>query len=266
MAAIEPGDPPSGRPAVLPRAVRLALEAVRAEPARPFPIADLAAAAGSTPRTLQRQFRAFLGKTPGAAVRDLRFERARRDLLQGAPGATVTEVALRCGLSHLGRFAIEYRRRYGETPSQTLRRGAALLAERAPRAQPLPDRYERPLLAVGPIEASDRDAASARDLAEELTAALVRAGIAVTSRPLSARYRLLGRLRRDGRQTRTHFSADRCCERPLPLGASLRRRRRRPLPVRGAGRRRHCWRDSAEPARSRDRARAAKGRCRSLCL
>jgi AraC-like DNA-binding protein len=37
-------------------------------------------------------------------------------------GTTVTEVALRFGFAHTGRFAAAYRRRYGQAPSATLRR------------------------------------------------------------------------------------------------------------------------------------------------
>jgi AraC-like DNA-binding protein len=35
---------------------------------------------------------------------------------------TVAEVAYRWGFTHLGRFAHDYRSRYGELPSTTLRR------------------------------------------------------------------------------------------------------------------------------------------------
>jgi len=35
---------------------------------------------------------------------------------------TVAEVAYRWGFTHLGRFAHDYRARYGEAPSTTLRR------------------------------------------------------------------------------------------------------------------------------------------------
>ena len=48
-----------------------------------------------------------------------------RHLLHGRADAettSVTEVAMTCGLRHLGRFAAEYHDRYGETPSQTLHR------------------------------------------------------------------------------------------------------------------------------------------------
>jgi AraC-like DNA-binding protein len=37
---------------------------------------------GGSARTLQRQFRSFLGKTPRAVLRDIRFECARRELLE----------------------------------------------------------------------------------------------------------------------------------------------------------------------------------------
>src|SRR5947207_14633358 len=109
-------------PSVLPRGVRRALDAMRAAGGREIGISELADAAGASSRTLQRQFKVFLGKSPGAALRDIRLERSRRELLRGAPGAKVMDVALRCGFPHCGRFSIEYRRRYGETPSQTLKR------------------------------------------------------------------------------------------------------------------------------------------------
>lgn len=57
-------------------------------------------------------------------LRDMRFEQARRNLLMGASGDCVSRIALDAGFLHLGRFAIEYRRRYGESPSQTLSRVA----------------------------------------------------------------------------------------------------------------------------------------------
>ena len=109
---------------LLPRGVRRALDAMRANVSRDWSVVDLAAAAGVSSRTLQRQFKMFLGKTPGTTLRDLRFDCARRELLQSSPEVKVMDLALRCGFAHCGRFSIEYRRRYGETPSQTLKRQA----------------------------------------------------------------------------------------------------------------------------------------------
>lgn len=43
-----------------------------------------------------------------------------KDLLQPGPGTRVTDVALRWGFYHLGRFGQTYQKAFGESPSQTL--------------------------------------------------------------------------------------------------------------------------------------------------
>ncbi|MEU4714350.1 helix-turn-helix domain-containing protein [Micromonospora purpureochromogenes] len=45
-----------------------------------------------------------------------------RALCAAGPGASVTAIAVQHGFAHLGRFAGEYRARFGESPSTTLRR------------------------------------------------------------------------------------------------------------------------------------------------
>ena len=106
----------------LPRSLKKAIERLEAEPARLWRLATLAAACGVAPRTLQKHFRRFVGRAPLAYLREVRFEGARRELLGAAEKATITEIATRCGFAHLGRFATEYRQRFGESPSATLRR------------------------------------------------------------------------------------------------------------------------------------------------
>lgn len=86
-------------------------------------LGDVAAAAGVSPRTLGMGFRRFRDTTPMDYLRDVRLERARRALLAGGDRGTVTMVAAECGLHHFGRFARDYRRRFGELPSETLTRG-----------------------------------------------------------------------------------------------------------------------------------------------
>src|SRR3981189_1967280 len=136
---------------LLPRAVRRALDAMRANVGRDWSVTELADVAGVSSRTLQRQFRIFLGKAPRAALCDVRFERARRELLQGLPDARVTDVALRYGFAHCGRFSVEYRRRYGETPSQTLKRQAVFVGALASMPSFLVSRRDRPTIALVPI-------------------------------------------------------------------------------------------------------------------
>jgi transcriptional regulator GlxA family with amidase domain len=118
----------------LPRGVRRALDAMRADIERGWSVPDLASVAGVSGRTLQRQFRGFLGKAPATALRDIRFEGARRRLLQGLPDAKVMDVALRCGFPHCGRFSIEYGRRYGESRSARSRRAPSMA--RSPASSP----------------------------------------------------------------------------------------------------------------------------------
>ena len=54
-------------------------------------------------------------------LRDLRMERAHR-AAERREAASVAGVALRWGFAHMGRFSNDYKARYLETPSQTLRR------------------------------------------------------------------------------------------------------------------------------------------------
>lgn len=75
-------------------------------------------------RSIQQGFREELGMTPMTYVRERRLERVHEELSDAIPadGVTVTAVAERWGFHHLGSFAVEYRKRWGEAPSDTLRR------------------------------------------------------------------------------------------------------------------------------------------------
>ena len=57
-----------------------------------------------------------------AYLRGVRLQKAREEMLRCDGTGTVTEIAMHWEFDHLGRFGVEYRRRYGETPSTTLRR------------------------------------------------------------------------------------------------------------------------------------------------
>ncbi|MBR1273895.1 helix-turn-helix domain-containing protein [Bradyrhizobium sp. AUGA SZCCT0283] len=184
----------------LPRGVRRALDAMHSNVGHNWRLTELAAIAGTSGRTLQRQFLAFVGRTPRAVLRDIGLECARRELLQGAPGVRIMDVALRCGFPHFGRFSIAYRRRYGETPSQTLKRQAVFTESLG--AMPshfLPSR-DRPAVAFGPIEAAAENLEIAADIADDLITALTRAGISVATGSRSARYHLTGAIRATGIQ------------------------------------------------------------------
>ena len=86
-------------------------------------LSELCTAARVSERTLEYAFRETYGAGPLEFVRRWRLHRARRALLYPTfRGGTVSEVAHGMGFWHLGRFAAEYRRLFGELPSDTLRR------------------------------------------------------------------------------------------------------------------------------------------------
>lgn len=88
--------------------------------AAPVTLADAARAAGVSTRTLQAAFRAVCGAGPMQWLRERRLDAVRRVLETGGdPALRVTEVALAHGFGHLGEFAAQYRRRFGEPPSRT---------------------------------------------------------------------------------------------------------------------------------------------------
>ncbi|WOH67721.1 helix-turn-helix domain-containing protein [Bradyrhizobium sp. BWA-3-5] len=186
----------------LPRGVKRALDAMRANVGYNWRLAELAGIARVSARTLQRQFLTFLGKSPRAVLREIGLDCARRELLQGSPGVKIMDVALRCGFTHFGRFSIAYRRRYGETPSRTLKRQAVLADALDAMPSLLVPARDRVMIAFGPIEAAAEHLALAADIADDLTAALVRVGLAVATRSAAARYHLGGAIRGAGTQAR----------------------------------------------------------------
>lgn len=82
---------------------------------------DIAAAVNLTPRAVQYLFRQQLETTPTEYLRRVRLQRAHQDLVRGDQSTTtVTEIALRWGFAHTGRFAVLYRQTYGQSPHTTL--------------------------------------------------------------------------------------------------------------------------------------------------
>jgi AraC-like DNA-binding protein len=106
-----------------PRSLQKALSLLEDHCAEPLTTADVAEAVGVGVRSLQEAFRSHLGTTPMGQLRAVRMRRIHAELLAGGEGTSVTDVALRWGVTHAGRFAREYRRMYGQSPSQTLRQG-----------------------------------------------------------------------------------------------------------------------------------------------
>ena len=85
-------------------------------------IEDIEAAAGVGRSTLFDAFRQHAGLAPMAYLKNFRLEQVRRQLLEDRSGHNVSAIAIDWGFTHLGRFSADYRKRFGEAPSQTVAR------------------------------------------------------------------------------------------------------------------------------------------------
>jgi AraC-like DNA-binding protein len=82
---------------------------------------DLCAFTGVGLRTLQRCFASYFQTSPIDYIKTRRLNAARRALVDAdSSRQSVTEVATENGFFHLGRFSVDYREYFGESPSETL--------------------------------------------------------------------------------------------------------------------------------------------------
>ncbi len=116
---------PKGRPEgkVLKRAMARAKEYLRENPQEPVSVQELCRRISASERTLQYGFKRRFGVSPKQYLMARRLNGVRKDLLATAEGPKlVSEAAMRWGFWHLSQFAQDYRRLFGELPSQTLGR------------------------------------------------------------------------------------------------------------------------------------------------
>lgn len=105
-----------------PASVRKAREIIESRAHGPLTIPEIAAEIGCGVRALQTAYRKHLDMTPQEHIKRVRLDRARFLLRLANPGATtVAEVAAKVGYAQPGRFATDYRKVYGVSPSVTLR-------------------------------------------------------------------------------------------------------------------------------------------------
>lgn len=100
---------------------------------------ELAQAGAMSERALQYAFRDRFQCTPMQWVKHQRLLEARRLLRQADDRESVARIALACGFVNLGAFAVEYRRTFGERPSETLRTGTLNRPRSPPRTTPSPE-------------------------------------------------------------------------------------------------------------------------------
>ncbi len=88
----------------------------------PWTIQDLCKRLYVSQRTLRYAFQECLGVSPMAYLKTQRLKQVRHQLEASKPHqTTVTDIASQWGFWHMGQFAQDYRKLFGECPSETLR-------------------------------------------------------------------------------------------------------------------------------------------------
>ncbi len=101
--------------------IKRSIDFLKANSYEPVHVTDLCAALGVKMRTLYYAFQEYYGISPIKYLRLVRYARVRRDLLTADPKrTTVTDIAAKWHFWHFGRFSVEYKSLYGESPSATL--------------------------------------------------------------------------------------------------------------------------------------------------
>jgi methylphosphotriester-DNA--protein-cysteine methyltransferase len=115
--------PPRGRPRIdRGEVIRRSVSLLEAESLGRPTVAGLAGSVGVTERTLARAFHDTFGVSPLRYMSLRQLHRVRRTLRSVSDAATVSAVLMQHGIWEHGRFAGRYRRHFGESPAETLRR------------------------------------------------------------------------------------------------------------------------------------------------
>jgi AraC-like DNA-binding protein len=101
------------------RNAQRAVDYIEANLTAPVTMEDIVRVAGVSGRALFRHFRNATGVSPMAYLRNARFARVREALRRACLEERIVDIAALWGFDHMGRFAVEYRQRFGEKPSDT---------------------------------------------------------------------------------------------------------------------------------------------------
>ncbi|MGO4403339.1 AraC family transcriptional regulator [Bosea sp. RAF48] len=104
-----------------PLQIRRAVDHILAHAHEDITVQDVAHAAGVGLRTLQQSFRKVLRTSPQEYIKAAKLHGARRELEDPHSQRSVEEIARRWGFANRGHFAAQYRRLFGELPSETRR-------------------------------------------------------------------------------------------------------------------------------------------------
>jgi AraC-like DNA-binding protein len=109
------------QPSIAPRHVKKSEAFIEAHSHEAITIEHIVAASGVSERALYQGFRQFRDLSPMRYLKFVRLQKVHEALRKAAPDDCVTRIASDQGFTQLGRFAVEYREKFGESPSDTLK-------------------------------------------------------------------------------------------------------------------------------------------------
>lgn len=107
---------------IAPYYIKRAMEYIHANYQYSPTIVEIAQAVGVSIRTLSATFKRHQQMTVGQMLRKVRLEQVRERLLTADAASNVMDIAHACGYINLGDFARQYKQKYGELPSTTIKR------------------------------------------------------------------------------------------------------------------------------------------------
>jgi AraC-like DNA-binding protein len=104
----------------VPFIVKRAEEYMEAHLTDSIKIADLLSICKCSRSALFSAFQTKRGYSPMEFIIERRLQRARKMLQEGKSCESVSSIAMESGFTHLGRFSLTYKKRFGESPRETI--------------------------------------------------------------------------------------------------------------------------------------------------
>jgi len=120
ILAINSSHPPLTEPSFRMSAMSRAMDIIKDYEYNPVNVEALCVMVGVSWATLQRAFKEEFGVTPSKYIKSRRLAAVQSELVRIGPGAVISDVANHWGFWHMGSFASDYRKQFGELPSETL--------------------------------------------------------------------------------------------------------------------------------------------------
>jgi AraC family transcriptional regulator, ethanolamine operon transcriptional activator len=103
------------------RVVAKAQEAFIENAETPLTVDELCSLTHTSRRTLQNCFETVTGQSPAVFLKNMRLNSVKRILVMSDDTSNISDIAAQWGFWHLSQFTADYKRLFGELPSQTLK-------------------------------------------------------------------------------------------------------------------------------------------------